>query len=151
MRPNIKVDANSLKKTLAELQKFGKESERVISEVTQGAANDIRDKAMSNVRGYGNLVTNAVGNIVVEQTATGGSYYTINAQGVPMAAYFEFGTGAFVEVADEWKGLAWEFYVNGKGSLQPHPFLYPAFRDVRITYQKTLEKAINILTKRYSV
>lgn len=152
MRPNIKVDATSLRKTLAELQKFGKESERVISEVTQDAANDIRDKAMENARSLGiqNLVEPIGKPIVVFPQQTGEMYYTINVQGVPMAAYFEFGTGTFVEVADEWKGLAWEFYVNGKGSLQPHPFLYPAFRDVRITYQKTLEKAIDILAKRHS-
>lgn len=148
MKPKIKVDANSLKKTLATLQKFGDESARFISEATQTAANEIRDGAMSNVRSQD--ITEAVGPIVVEQTATGGDYYTINAQNVPLAAYYEFGTGAFVEVADEWKGLAWEFYKNGRGTLQPHPFLYPAFREGRERYQKDLELKIKQLAEKYS-
>lgn len=148
MKPKVKVDANSIRKTLATLQKFGDESARFISEVTQNAANEIRDGAMSNVRAQN--ITEAVGPIIVEQTATGGDYYTINVQNVPLAAYLEFGTGAFVEVADEWKGLAWEFYVSGKGRLQPHSFLYPPFRDGRERYQKDLERKIKQLAEKYS-
>lgn len=150
MKPKVKVDSASLKRVVAELQKFEKESGAVISQVTQAAANQIRDKAMSNARTYGVEVVKGVGEIVVQPNQTGLDYYTINVQGVPMAAYLEFGTGAFVKVEPEWKGLAWQFYVNGKGSLEPHPFLYPAFRDSRENYQKTLENAIKILTKRYS-
>lgn len=48
------------------------------------------------------------------------------------AAYVEFGTGPFAAkyvpvLPKEWQDLARTFYVNGKGRLPAHPFLYPAF------------------------
>lgn len=152
MKPNIKVTAQSLKKTLNDLQKFGKETERFISEITQGAANEIRDKATNNARTLGiqDAVTPVGQPIIVEQAGTGGMLYNIAVQNVPLAAYYEFGTGAFVEVAPEWKNLAWEFYVNGQGTLSAKPYLYPAFRSVRAQYQKDLQQEIDRLSKKYS-
>ena len=46
---------------------------------------------------------------------------------LPMGAYMEFGTGVYVKVAPEWKDMAWQFYVNGKGRLHATPYMYPAF------------------------
>lgn len=46
---------------------------------------------------------------------------------LPMGAYMEFGTGVYVKVAPEWKDMAWQFYVNGKGRLRATPYMYPAF------------------------
>lgn len=48
-----------------------------------------------------------------------------------LAAYFEFGTGLsareILAPYPQWiKDIAWEFYINGQGTLQGKPYLYPA-------------------------
>lgn len=62
--------------------------------------------------------------------------YTVNVMGPPdvpqMAAYLEFGTGVFAanyvkRLPPEWQNIALSFWVNGKGTLKSHPYLYPAF------------------------
>lgn len=62
------------------------------------------------------------------------------------AAYVEFGTGRFAaayvpQLPPEWQALALTFYVNGKGRLPAHPFLYPAFNKAK---DKLLEDIKNI-------
>ena len=148
MKPKVNVNAQSVRKALAELHKFGKEAETIIDEATEAAAELIRDKAIVNINGLGAGYQEAVGEVAVSKADV--NYYTINVQGVPLAAYIEFGTGAYVEVPPEWKGLAWNFYETGKGTLPPNPYLYPAFIQGREQYQKQLEKAIEALTKKYS-
>ena len=64
------------------------------------------------------------------------------------SAYVEFGTGTFVQVAPEWKDLAWEFYVNGKGMMRPQPFLYPAFKTAKVNYEDTLKQLLEHLTNK---
>lgn len=56
----------------------------------------------------------------------------IGSQALPMAAYFEFGTGKNYneyksELPPEWQELALTFKKNGKGTIKRSPFLYPAF------------------------
>ncbi|MCF2517128.1 hypothetical protein [Dyadobacter sp. CY351] len=48
------------------------------------------------------------------------------------AAYLEFGTGdaaaRYVKTLPfEFEALAWQFYVNGKGTMREHPFLVPTY------------------------
>ena len=148
MKPKVTINAQSVRKALAELQKFGKEAEVIIDESTRIGAEVIRDKAITNINALGAGYPEAVGEVVVSKADV--NYYTINVQGVPLAAYIEFGTGAYVEVPNEWKGLAWQFYVNGRGTLPPNPYLYPAFTQGMEQYQKQLEKAIEALTKKHS-
>lgn len=49
-----------------------------------------------------------------------------------MHAYLEFGTGKFAQryvasLDPKYRSVAMSFYVNGKGTLRPHPFLIPAY------------------------
>jgi hypothetical protein len=47
-----------------------------------------------------------------------------------MAAYLEFGTGSYYVGAGyskEWQDIAFEFFVNGEGTLPSRPYLYPAW------------------------
>lgn len=49
-----------------------------------------------------------------------------------LAAYSEFGTGNFAATLlapypDDWKAMAMDYYVNGKGILSSKPSLYQAF------------------------
>ncbi len=60
------------------------------------------------------------------------------------AAYVEFGTGRFAakyvtRLPKEWKELAMSFYVNGKGRLPAHPYLYPAFNKAKDMLIKDLQ------------
>src|SRR5690606_6455672 len=66
----------------------------------------------------------------------------------PIAAYLEFGTGAFVDVATEWKDMAMMFYKNGKGYLRPHPYLYPAYNKGKPIYEAQLKALLENLTKK---
>lgn len=48
------------------------------------------------------------------------------------AAYLEFGTGVFAakrvkELPFEWEAVAWQFYVNGKGTMPAHPYLVETY------------------------
>lgn len=59
------------------------------------------------------------------------------------AAYVEFGTGQFAAkyvtiLPNEWQELAMTFFVNGKGRLPAHPFLYPAFNKAKDILLKDL-------------
>lgn len=42
------------------------------------------------------------------------------------APYQEFGAGPFTEVPAGYEDYAMEFFVNGKGTTRPQPFLFPA-------------------------
>ena len=62
-----------------------------------------------------------------------------------MAAYIEFGTG--LSAADilsnypQWvKDIAMQFYVNGQGTLDGHPYLYNNFLTVQASFERELEK-----------
>ena len=60
-----------------------------------------------------------------------------------MAAYAEFGTGAYVDVPKGWEDIAWSYYVNGKGVMLPQPYLYPAWRKGIKQLKKDLERYIS--------
>lgn len=47
----------------------------------------------------------------------------------PIGAYVEFGTGEYAakSVPPGLEDYAMQFYVNGKGHMPAHPFLFPAF------------------------
>lgn len=55
-----------------------------------------------------------------------------------LAAYYEFGTGAYVDVPVGLEDYAMQFYVNGKGVIPAHAFLFPAFFSVRNDFIKDI-------------
>lgn len=66
----------------------------------------------------------------------------------PLAAYFEFGTGmSAIEILapyPEWvKAIARKFYINGMGTLQGKPYLYPAVFVATNAFQIELSKLTN--------
>lgn len=76
--------------------------------------------------------------VVMSEITNGGYSAKIRTNVGPIAAYVEFGTGLSAaqyvpSLPKEWQSLAMLFYVNGKGTLQKQPYLYPAyFRNVPI-------------------
>lgn len=142
-------------KGIAELQrkirKFGDNAERQIKAVTESAGHEIATDATRNFYAYTDLAAyNDIGQSIQAVSENNGMTSTIIVQKVPMAAYIEFGTGPFVEVAEEWKGLAWQFYVNGKGWMAPRPYLYPAYTQGRRKYEADLKDMLDRLSREFN-
>jgi phage gpG-like protein len=60
------------------------------------------------------------------------------------APFIEFGTGTNVQIPSGYEDFAMTFYVNGKGTLRPRPFLIPSFlegkKELTDNTQKIVEK-----------
>ena len=142
MQPKIKITGQ--KELFKALAKFGEEAEKRIDQITNVAAVEIADQAKLNAPRSNAEINIAQGINVAKESHL---FYTVNVQAVPIAAYLEFGTGAFVKVAPEWKDMAWEFYKNGEGRLHPQPYLYPAYTRGKAQYEKDLKALLDQLTK----
>jgi hypothetical protein len=60
------------------------------------------------------------------------SVFAGNTQKDHFAAYLEFGTGEHARkyletIPIEYTFLAWQFFVNGEGTMKEHPFLIPTY------------------------
>lgn len=65
-----------------------------------------------------------------------------------MAAYIEFGTGLSAQQIlapyPQWiRDIAWQFYVNGQGTLQGKPYLYNNFLVIEEKFKRELDKLLN--------
>lgn len=150
MKFKVSIDQKSVSDTLKKLYDFGDAGKKAIAETTELIAQEVKTEALINIsqNNIGYELSKEIGDIQVLNE--GNPYqYSVNVTGVPMAAYIEFGTGAFIQIAPEWKDLAWSFYVNGKGMLHAKPYLYPAWRKVTPLYKVDLEKELEKLTKRF--
>lgn len=96
--------------------------ENTILKLLDDTANDIAQQAISNVN------DSLVGATINVQKIDGG--YTVNiGSDFDMSAFIEFGTGNYVILEPEYTSeYARQWYVNGKGTLRPAPFLMPAYR-----------------------
>ena len=143
MKIKVAIDKNRINSLIKKIQDFGDQSINVVEKETEDAANNIATRARANAQAYPQGVRDAIGNITAQELTP--TYWTIGVQRVPIAAYLEFGTGAFVEIQPEWKDLAMQFYVNGKGTIKPHPYLYPAYHEESEKYITNLRKALKSL------
>src|SRR5690606_25026857 len=135
------------------LAKFGEEAESLVDRATKSVATRIADDAKNAAPRDLNLgekwrETNIPMGINVAKESH--LFYTVNVQDVPIAAYFEFGTGAFIDIPPEWAHIAWEFYKNGRGTIKPKAFFYPAFTKGKVTYEAQLRALLENLTKKHS-
>ena len=158
MQPKIKITGQ--KELFRALAKFGEEAEHRIDQITKSAATRIADEAKNLApRGMetnkdGNATINIAQLINVEHTDH--LFYSVKVQAKdepgspPIAAYLEFGTGAYFDKSHEWKDIASEFFVNGKGYMPAHPFLYPAYNRGKIIYEANLKALLENLTKKHS-
>jgi len=144
------IHIKGLDKLIKDIQAFGVEGEKMISELTEGNAREIEATAKQiapfdlgalrqDIRAYTSIKSK-------------GTFWAIeaNANGIaPYSAYQEFGTGGLVEVPDELKDMAREFKGKGvkKVNVPPRPFLYPAFVIGREQYFQDLKAGLNELTK----
>ena len=146
----VKFKITGEKELFKKLSQFGDDGLKTIAKTTELIAQEVKTEALINIskNNIGYELSKEIGDIQVLNE--GSPYqYSVNVTGVPMAAYIEFGTGAFIQIAPEWKDLAWSFYVNGKGMLHAKPYFYPAWRKVTPRYKKDLEKELEKLTKKF--
>ncbi|RAJ28870.1 hypothetical protein [Pedobacter cryoconitis] len=77
-----------------------------------------------------------------------GQGYRIWVDAGKMGAYVEFGTGEYASGTlaaynQEWRELARQFYVNGKGRLPARPYMYPAWVKNTTGLTDNLRKRMN--------
>ncbi|SMC45755.1 hypothetical protein [Pedobacter africanus] len=131
-------------KLIKRLNELGK-ADFVRSEIA-AASFQIEFDAKQNASSITNAPPEVV-QLISRSVINNGLTAVINQNSLPMGAYIEFGTGGHVKVADEWRDMAWQFYVNGKGRLRAHPYMYPAFVKGRDMFIKSLRAKIRQLTK----
>lgn len=62
-----------------------------------------------------------------------------------MAAYVEFGTGKYIDIPEGLEAYAMLWYVNGKGTILPRPFLFPAVERERVRLVDRLKQDLMAL------
>ena len=143
MATNIRVEG--AQELIKKLKKYGTDAEKKVESITKNIAEEIAADAADNApANYGKLAQS------INASKEYKMLYNVNVNAVPIGAYVEFGTGAKVDVPEEWKDLAWQFYVNGQGYLPPTPYLYPAFRKGRDQYEKDLKDLLDKLSSSFN-
>lgn len=118
-----------------------------------------KDELIKKIR---NLVMDSITNVEIAATRQAPDFVSIDKKftnggltgevGVmgndPIAAYFEFGTGLSAEeiLADypQWvKDVAWEFYVNGQGTLKGKPYLFNNFLIEEAKFRQKLQEILD--------
>ncbi len=142
---------NGYRETLVKLNAFGEHGKRRIQQITAVTGQEIATKATQNLSAYSDVDPNgSIAQSINSKSEENGFKSVISVNQLPMGAYIEFGTGTYVKVADEWKNMAWQFYINGMGQLHPHPYLYPAFNEGRARYIQDLKDALQALTRQFN-
>ena len=127
-----------------ELEKKAKQIENKIAAQVFDSGQEIIANAESNKPNY------SWGNITISRGQSDKFTFVVEATdfGSPaMAAYWEFGTGKnFLEnmsgYTREQINLAKKFYVDGKGTIKAHPYLFPAYYTERKNFIKEVKKII---------
>jgi hypothetical protein len=141
---NNMVNISGFDELVRKLSTYGSNVDQFVKNEIAATGFQIVADAKSNV----SSIPNAPAEIkqMISNSVTNNGYTAkINQNALPMGAYIEFGTGVYVTVAPEWKDLAWQFYVNGKGRLRAHPYMYPAFIKGRDEFIKVLEAKLRQL------
>lgn len=142
---SFNIQLNGLNGVLTKIQNVPKESEKVVEYEIKQFCNDVVNDAKITAQGIGlpeedrSGIVNGLGynNLTPLQATINVNY--------GKAAYWEFGTGAFVFLADyyftpEQRTYAAEFFVNGKGTIHSHPYLFPAYEKNRIALIEHLKQ-----------
>lgn len=112
---------------------------RIEAVLTQAGDNILRN-TQSAARGVDGTIANSFNTFVRRE----GDTIVVNVgSDLSLAAYSEWGTGDYVIVPPETTDaytMLW--FVNGRGSLRPHPAIIPAFRIERPKVIEELNKAL---------
>jgi hypothetical protein len=134
------------------LYKMSQDSTKIVGDIVRLNANEIASEASRNApkmfktKGGTGFPTNGEINQSIATDKVSELKYTVSVNSV-MGAYAEFGTGAFVDVPEGWKEIAWSYYVNGKGMIMPTPYFIPAFRAGKERILKDLQNYLSKIDK----
>ena len=142
---------NGYRETLVRLNALGEQGKRRIRQITAVAGQEIATKATQKLQAYSDVDPNgSIAQSINSKPEEDGFKAVISVNQLPMGAYIEFGTGTFVKVADEWKNIAWQFYVNGQGYMHPRPYFYPAFNEGREKYLQDLKNTLQDMVRQFN-
>jgi hypothetical protein len=116
----------NLDSVIKELNKFGQAGEKLLKEEILDTATAIEVKAAQDA-------PTIIKQRVNKSISDGGLKASVFVEGSdPLAAYYEFGTGAsareiLAPYPQEVKDVAFQFYITGEGTLRGVPYLYPNF------------------------
>jgi hypothetical protein len=143
---------NGLDKALSMLTtKFTRIENAVSSEVSDTGHNIQRDAANLSA-GTGIFdkdgVWIALNGKVKGEVVGSDNGYRIWVDAGKLGAYIEFGTGEYAkdtleDYNKEWRDLAYDFFVNGKGKLPARPYMYPSWVKNTTGLKDRLKKRMN--------
>jgi hypothetical protein len=134
----------NLDSVIKRLRKFGEEGEKALKNEILDTATTIEIKAAQDA-------PTIIKQRVNKSIADGGLKANVFVEGEdPLAAYYEFGTGAsareiLAPYPQEVKDVAFQFYITGEGTLKGVPYLYPNYFREAPKMVKRLKKEIKRL------
>jgi HK97 gp10 family phage protein len=130
---------------LNRLKRVSKEAELGVKSSVVRNTDQIYAEALANVpvldgylRGSGN--TSYLNNQLTGTVAFGGN-------AAPYAPYVEFGTGKNKVIPAGFEKFAYQYYVNGEGTMNPQPYLIPAFIKYRKVFLSDMRKIAKNISK----
>jgi hypothetical protein len=154
----FEVNIVGVNKLLSDINKYSTDIQNRIAAELEDAARNVQDKAAQDAQNkvvplsYG--AVDSRGNDTKYNVKNFSGMITFNPiskfkyeiiAGHPMSAYFEFGTGTTVFDGETWvdeelRQYAFQFYVNGRGTIMPAPFLFNNFYEERIKLINELKR-----------
>lgn len=128
---------------LKKLNNFASDVEDILEEQIALSIDEIYNRSQmlvpTQIEGGGSLRATAYKEVQKLQGEVG--YATV------MAAYYEFGTGAFIDIPPGLEEYAMTFYINGQGRIPANAFLFPSFYAVGREFGPEVLERINKLWK----
>ena len=147
---NFRVTVYGLQQLRAKVEGLREEAEEILAEEIEATAENISSRAKKAVVG---MITTAGGNDIDEVGRIRSAIRAWNSGhlqwsvGIPtlgpvndMAGYLEFGTGIYIDIIPGMEAYAMRWYKTGKGTILPHPFLFPAAEIERSRFITQLKK-----------
>jgi hypothetical protein len=129
---------------LSKLHTFAKDVEDAVEEEITMAIDEIYNRAQllapTDLAGGAGIRSTAYKEVTKLQGEVG--YNSL------LAAYHEFGTGAFVDIPPGLEAYAMTFFVNGKGRIPANAFLFPSFYSVAQEFGPNVMASINRIWKK---
>lgn len=137
----VKFNTTQFKKDLSD---FVKHEQSSLEETTK----EVAEQIAADTKYLDSDVPQIANSITTEKNADGNGWI-VNKGGnmdIPIYAYSEFGTGDYAgallsSYPQEWKDMARQYFVNGKGRIPAKPALYTSFnRNIKNIIEKAAQK-----------
>lgn len=155
MADYIKAEIKGLSKLLNKLGGLRSEAENILSEEIETAADDVERMAKQNATStiqtsYGGndqdfgQIRNSIRAVKVSKLQSNVEV------GVPgpigdLAVYVEVGTGKWIDIPQGFEAYFMQWFKNGKGTILPQPYLFPALEAERKVFIERLKASLKAL------